>query len=260
MKVKIGLQTITWGDPQKKIMGEILGTASDIGYDGVELGWRHLATFAPADIGTLLSQYGMTLLGSHAGGNLEDAEQAGSEQRQIDVILNSVKAQGGELLMYSGLRYENDRKLARDVDSLNTIARLCHDQGVQLLYHNHDWEFADDGRVFDALLNQTVPELGFCPDVGWLYKTDHDPLVLEAMKDRIGAVHFKDFHTGERGTLNTCCLGDGRAPLREAAQWVKKLERESLWVIAEQDKSDEPAQEAAKKNFAFLSDCFGSLS
>lgn len=260
MECKFGLQTITWGDPQEGIMEEILSTVSRIGYDGVELGWRRLACFSPTEMSSLLRKNNILLLGAHGGGNLEDPVQAESEQRQIDSIISVVKALGGTMLMYSGVRYENDEKLENDISSLNTYAALCNEHGIRLLYHNHDWEFRDGAKVFNALVTQTVPELGFCPDIGWIYKAGADSLdVLNSIVHRIGAVHFKDFITDNPAHLDTCCLGSGQVPLGEAAVWLKQQDIPSLWIIAEQDRCDGPAEEAAEKNYAFLEKCFRSM-
>lgn len=258
MKIRIGLQTITWGDPQDPIMDRILDTAAACGYDGVEMGWRRIAPMGAGKLRQMLVDRGLSFIAAHAGGNLEDRAQADDERQQIDVILEGIQTLKGSFLMYSGLRYKSDEQLAQEIASLNAIAGRCAEAGVRLLYHNHDWEFLANGRAFEALLNETVPELGFCPDFGWLAKTGQDAMsLMEQMRDRIGAVHFKDFRTAAPGEKDVCCLGEGEVPLREAAAWIEGLDLDELWVIAEQDHHNGPAEEAAKRNAEFMKSCFG---
>ncbi len=138
---------------------------------------------------------------------------------------------------------------------LNRGAQNARARGVSLLYHNHDFEFASEGRAVNALLNDTVDALGWCPDIGWLMKGGVDvPEFLDGIKDRIGAVHFKDFATDGSAAERKCDtveLGEGVAPLDETAEWLKR-NKSGLWVIAEQDNASIPAREAAAKNAAYL--------
>jgi len=181
------------------------------------------------------------------------ADQADSERKQVDAILDGVAALGAKYLLYSGVKYQDDAQLAADIETLNAIARSCAKRGVRLLYHNHDFEFAGERRAWQALTNDTVPELGFCPDVGWLHKGGQDCVaILESIRDRVIAVHFKEFRTAEPAERDFCCLGDGCVPFKAIADWVKGLDRDEIWVIAEQDRHDGPPAEAAKKNADFL--------
>ena len=78
MSIRLGLQTITWGDPQDENMGDILDVAKVCGYEGVEIGWRRIAPIGVDKLGTMLTERGLCLAASHAGGNLMDTDQADS--------------------------------------------------------------------------------------------------------------------------------------------------------------------------------------
>jgi len=137
---------------------------------------------------------------------------------------------------------------------LRESARRCESAGVELLYHNHDWEFADEQRVMQALIEQTA--IGFCPDIGWVMRGVGSVAgvkpVLERLGERVGALHMKDFATVQPDEgLNTVMLGEGVAPLREAAEWAKGLP-EDMWLIAEQDQADGTPEEAITTNAHFL--------
>jgi sugar phosphate isomerase/epimerase len=159
--------------------------------------------------------------------------------------------------MFSGLRYHDADQFAADLAMLNRCARKAADRGVRLLYHNHNWEFAGSPRVMDLLLEKRAPELGFCPDVGWVAKAGEDVLAfLKQVAADTPLVHFKDFATLDPG-VDTVCLGDGVVPLAEVGAWIKSGENCVEWVIAEQDRADIPADEATTRNAQYLRQLFG---
>ena len=248
-KFPIACQTITWGAEQKEHFAEVFAEVAAAGFTGVEVGFRHIRETAPADLKKMLDHHGLVLAASHVGGNLFDPSQADAERAVLDEALDYLHAMGTKLLMYSGLRFKDDEQLARDIKTLNRAAAKCREQDVSLLYHNHNWEFAEDGKVIRALIKDG--ELGFCPDVGWVMKGGwkiND--LLDSICGRIGAIHFKDFATNGPG-CDTVPLGKGVAPLKEAAEWIKK-NTSGLWVIAEQDNTDILPAEAAAVNGDFL--------
>ncbi len=254
--VKRGLQTITFGDSQQQRFPEVFRIAAESGYEGVEIGYRRLVGADAGQLSAQLRSAGLELPAAHTGGNLEDLAQAGREQRMLDTILDAVEPLGTRLLMYSGLRYESDAQLRAEVARLQRSAQACRDRGWRLLYHNHDWEFADGGRVFSALLDETDDALGLCVDVGWVAKAGEDVLAtLEGVRSRLGAVHFKDFASLERGVVDTVVLGTGVVPLRDAAEWVRGADLGTMWVIAEQDSAPDP-EAAVRANGAFLKELF----
>jgi len=252
---KLACQTITWGEGQRNEFPTVFEQVARAGYAGVEIGFRHIREIKPADLAVMLDRQGLMLVASHIGGNLFDTQQAGRERSMMDETLDYLEQMGTKLLMYSGLRYESDEQLATGIDMLNRAAQQAATRGVRLLYHNHDFEFAAGGKVVDALLNDTVDALGWCPDIGWVMRGGADVVeFLDKIKDRIGAVHFKDFAgdgSGEQRKVDTVVLGEGVAPLDEAAEWLKR-NKSGLWVIAEQDRADVPAGEAAARNAAYL--------
>lgn len=253
--VRIACQAITWGDGIGEKLTEILPAMAAAGYEGAEIGFRHIQSVPAERTRGLLVENGLELAASHVGGNLEDIGQAQREQGMIDSVLDYLEKTETRYLMYSGLRYENDEQLAADIEMIGRAARQCAERGVQLLYHNHNWEFEANHRVMNRLLEQAPQELGLCPDVGWVAKAGVDVISwLDSVADRIGAVHFKDFATLETG-MDPAILGTGAAPLTDVAAWVRRSLND-IWVVAEQDSADIPAADAAKQNAEFLTSVF----
>lgn len=254
-RTKLACQTITFGPEQSGDFPAVLAAVAAAGYAGVEVGFRHFAALPPGEFGRMLDDAGLSLVASHVGGNLQDTEQAGGERRMIEAVLDALDPLGTKLLMYSGLRQESDEQLARELGGLSDAARVAADAGVRLLYHNHDWEFADGRRVMDAILRDAPDELGLCPDIGWVMKGGEDVRAfLHETADRIGALHFKDFATTDPG-VDTVLLGEGAVPLKKAAEWVQTSSPD-LWVIAEQDSADVPAADAVAANARYLRSIF----
>lgn len=260
MTFQFACQTITWGEDQAQRFDSIFNAVAAAGFQGVEIGYRHIAAVPPEQLKTRLSGQGLALAATHVGGNLEDADQAGKERGLLDAVMDYLDTAGAGLLMYSGLRGDTADDVAGDIAMLGRAAERAAARGMRLLYHNHQWEFRGSG-IMDALLAAAPPSLGLCPDIGWLMRGGVDiPAFLEKHASRIGAVHLKDFAT--RGTapsfsdIDTVPLGRGVAPLRETAAWLRERQDlpDPLWIIAEQDVYDGPPAEAAGVNGRFLQD------
>lgn len=270
MAIRTACQTITWGPGQAERWETILSVAKEAGYDGIEVGWRHIQEFSPDALAASFRKHGLVLAASHIGGNLEDRGQAESEYGMLDRVLESLNATGTSLLMYSGLMCKTREELDAALDMLSRAAERCAGRGVSLLFHNHNWEFRGAPRaevawenqeavhgVMDALLERTG--VGLCPDLGWVAKAGIDVLAfLEANKSRIGAVHFKDFATMNE-VADTTELGKGVAPLAEAAAWIRAT-YDDLWVMAEQDSTQKTPEASIRENGAWFREVFGAAS
>jgi len=258
MKIRLGCQTIIWGDNPAERFDRILPAVRAAGFDGVEIGFRHIRDLPPEGLKASLREHDLVLAASHIGGNLEDPDQAGGERSLLDAALDYLAAAGCSRLMFSGLNGESVDAVAGDIAVLGRAAESAAGRGVQLHYHNHHWEFLREG-IMEAVLERTPDSLLLCPDVGWLYRAGVDARsFLEQNASRVGALHFKDFATPGDGqvsfNLDTVPLGEGLAPLREVAEWLRTgpLAVDPLWVIAEQDRHDGPAEEAVSVSGRFL--------
>jgi len=255
MPIQLGCQTITFGGNQNEDFPAVFAAVARAGFAGVELGFRHIADIAPEKLAQMLAAEGLALAGSHIGGNLEDTAQAEGGKKILDSVLDYLNAMDVGILMYSGLRGQGD-ELLEQIDMLNRAAATCQGRGVRLCYHNHDWEFADDEGIMRALMERAVPELGVCPDVGWVHKGGKDVIeFLDSVRERVAYAHFKDFAGVGSERLDFVELGKGVVPLLDAAEWFKQ-NASDVWIVAEQDKSDLPPAEAVAQNGAYLSSLF----
>ncbi len=252
------LQTITWGDPQHHLFDGIFELAAESGFRGLEIGYRRLSAIDTGDMQALLEKYGLVVNASHIGGNLADLDQAAGERDDLDSILTRLYALKIPYLLYSGLNEADDDVLDASIRALNATASKCADRGIMLLYHNHDWEFADGGRIWNRLLDSADPNIGFAPDLGWMAKAGEDlTTVLNTLDERIRVLHFKDFISRDPGQ-NTCHLGEGIVDFGPAWAWLARRGDRDLWITAEQDHADN-ADEACQINGAYLSDQLAAL-
>jgi sugar phosphate isomerase/epimerase len=94
-----------------------------------------------------------------------------------------------------GMTLEEARRTAALANRLGREARRA---GLQYAYHNHDFEFADQGGGaigYDLLLEETDPELvRFEIDCGWMTLGGRDPRAYFARyPNRFPMIHVKDF-------------------------------------------------------------------
>jgi sugar phosphate isomerase/epimerase len=66
-------------------------------------------------------------------------------------------------------------------DKLNVAGAICKKAGIQLCYHNHDFEFKqEDGKYpYETLLSATDKDLVKMEmDIYWIYRAKQDPIKL----------------------------------------------------------------------------------
>ncbi|MEP0563424.1 MAG: sugar phosphate isomerase/epimerase [Paracoccaceae bacterium] len=249
--MKTALQTITWGDPQQHLFDEIFGVANLNGFQGVEIGFRRLGQVGIKKAQSLLAKHRVELSASHIGGNLTDLVQAANERDALQTVLSYLIALNCRYLVFSGLNVEDEGELSVELEKLRSIALGCADQGVTLLYHNHDWEFRNNRRIWNRLQSAEIEGLGYAPDLGWAVKGGQDMgALLDEIGDRTKVLHFKDFVTWEDGQ-NTCHLGDGVVDFAPAWTWLSRQADRDIWITAEQDNADN-CDLACQVNSAFL--------
>jgi sugar phosphate isomerase/epimerase len=252
-RIRLACQSITFGERQKQPIEEVVPAVSAAGYEGWEVGFRHIRQ-TPADkLAEALDEAGLELVAVHTGSELKDADPGGP--CAVQYILDYLEPLGTDRIVYSGLEREDEDTFLRHFEALNRCAAQCAEQGVHVLYHNHAHEFEDDAFIMRTILEDGAPELKLCPDIGWVHRAGADVMeFLKEAKDRLGALHFKDFADMDTDP-HIVRLGEGEVPLREAAEWTRE-NAPGLWVMAEQDTPDGSPEEAVRANARFLRQVF----
>lgn len=82
-------------------------------------------------------------------------------------------------------------------DILTTLGKKCNEQGLKLLYHNHDFEYKENAEgivPIEYMLENTDPEfVNFQMDLYWVTKAGADPVAyFEKYPGRFKLWHVKD--------------------------------------------------------------------
>jgi sugar phosphate isomerase/epimerase len=184
-----GIQLYTVRSLMEKDAAGTLAAIARIGYREVEFAGLHGAT-AEAMRG-VLDDLGLVSPSSHIG--LEELD------RGADEVFARSRVLGNRYVVVPWLPEERRRTIDDYADvaaALNRHGRVARDAGLQLGYHNHDFELQRIGGVvpYDVLLDRTDPSLVAMElDLFWLAKGGGDPLTYFARHPgRFAMLHVKD--------------------------------------------------------------------
>lgn len=203
-----GLALYTVRDAMESDAKTTLQAVADAGYSYLEAAGYNDGKFynmTPGDFKKLLNQLGLKPVSSH---------QSTVTMENADAMIADVKAAGFKYFVIPvppmGL-FNFDRETrtmsmtggaANLAEIVNTLGKKCHAAGLELLYHNHDFEFQkdSDGIVpIDYLLEHCDPKyVNFQMDLYWVTKAGADPVAyFEKYPGRFKIWHVKDMD--ERG-------------------------------------------------------------
>lgn len=107
---------------------------------------------------------------------------------------------------------------------LNKAGEICKKAGIQLCYHNHDFEFKqEDGKYpYEMLLNNTDADLVKMEmDIYWIYRAKQDPIALfERYPKRFPLWHVKDMDNTPKQMFTE--VGNGVIPFKKVFGAAKK--------------------------------------
>jgi sugar phosphate isomerase/epimerase len=184
-----GIQLYTVRTLLEKDVEGTLAELSGMGYREVELAGLHSLT--PEAFRSLLDRHQLTAPSMHIGLPQLRGDPAPA--------FAAAKTLGTHYVVVPWLDVNERETIAAyrsRAAELNTIGRQAKDAGLQLGYHNHDFELAPiDGIVpYDVLLARTDPAFVTMElDLFWLAKGGGDPAAyFERHPGRFSMVHVKD--------------------------------------------------------------------
>jgi len=243
VKNPVAVQMYTLRD---QVATDIVGTlraVAELGYGAVEL--HTLGGLSARDLRTELDTLGLQVTGMHiALARLE---------REPDAAIADVRTLGGHYVVCPWL--PPDRRGADDYHAiapkLNQIGRDCRAQGLQLCYHNHDFEFQRFGEQtgFDILFGETDPALVQSElDLYWTAFAGFDPAAqINRLAGRVPLVHLKDMAAKSRTFAEV-----GHGTLDFPAILAACDEAGAEWMIVEQDRCERPPLESIGMSLAYL--------
>lgn len=247
----IGIQLYTLRNQIKEDLAGTLKAVAAAGYRQVEPYGFPDAT--ALDLIKVSKDLGMAANSSHfAWESVTDPDKAGVAP--FAEVLQKAKDAGLSHLVIPYLHGET-RKTADDYKRLaercNAGAALAREAGIQLAYHNHNFEFqplADGKSGYEVFAAEFSPEMKFELDVFWVKVGGIDPVeLLGKLKGRVSQIHLKDLKSGmalpEFGKVPEDAfkeLGQGIIPMEPI------IEAAALAGVAhahvEQDQSPDPVK------------------
>jgi len=145
---------------------------------------------------------------------------------------------------YDGEAFESVDGIEAAADRLGTIATDLAAYEINLLYHNHTFEFdeveTDNGRkiAFEVFVDRADGRFGFEPDVGLAFRTGYDPVdLLELTAGQAPVVHLTDTIPDDDHRLHAD-VGTGSVDVSACAGAAAEYGAE--WLVCENGRTDDP--------------------
>ena len=241
----IGLQLYTVRDAMGKDPSATLAKIAQIGYTSVEgatyTGTEKFYGMSPSAFKKVLKQNGLIIPSAHyrlgeektkgeivSGTLLHDWDKAVDAAAEVGikymVCAYLSEAERGDLNHYKYV-----------ADQLNIAGERCKKSGIQLCYHNHDFEFVKQGDTYpyDILMATDKDLVKMEMDIYWIKKASQDPIALfNQHPGRFPLWHVKDMDNTTAKDFTE--VGNGVIDFKEIFKYKNKAGMKYFFV--EQDK------------------------
>ena len=266
---KLGYQVYSARDEAEKDLFGVLTQLKAMGYDGVEM--AGLYGHSAKDVRKMLDDAGLRAISAHIA-------MAGTEYGMLRDAADAAEL-GCEYVAVPFLTPEMRPGVpgfAKTLKDIQAYSRILKQAGIQLLYHNHDFEFVEVcgmpglDFMYAAMDEETLKtELDVC----WVKYAGYDPCqYIRKYAGRCPIVHLKDY-VGEKGEDSPYALlsADGKddksngkkvrfefKPVGYGCQDIPAIVRAgresgAKWFIVEQDLSvGRTPLEAARMSAEFV--------
>lgn len=246
--MKLGLQLYSVRDEMEKDFFGTLQKVKAMGYEGGELAGYF--SYTPEEVKDMFAKAGLEPISAHVSYNelISGIEKTVKNYKLIGCKYIAIPHLPEEL------RYGKEA-YTEVVENIKKIGKVCNENGIVLMYHNHDFEFektTDGEYVLDALYNEVSSDLLKTEiDTCWVNVAGVNPCeYVEKYTGRAPVVHLKDFF-GERNAnmyeligvdskkvekknnFEFRPLGYGKQDIQAIVDSAKKAG--AKWLIAEQD-------------------------
>lgn len=260
MALPVAIQLYSLRDEMAKDFEGTLKAVKKMGYDGVE--FAGLYDHDPKEVKAMCDELGLVPISAHVTTDEYLCDEGG-----VPAVLDRWQAVGVKYVVIPYLVEDRRPGAARwkgeDVknptyDLMKAVGEGAIERGMQLLYHNHDFEFKNkiDGKyMLEVLYDSFTPELLASElDTCWVNVGGEVPAdYIKKFTGRAPVVHLKDFHmTGslpkhlyaligideeesqaEENTFEFRPVGHGLQDM--PAILASSIEAGAKWVVVEQD-------------------------
>ena len=204
----------------------ILGFLSEQGMNKVEL----FEVEAFAETKEILDKYNMSSPSTHMGFSaLEDVNLIINNLTKCNIqnaiVPSPVGKPGGK---FSALFDKTEEEWNEFGKSLSSYVEIFRDNGINLGYHNHSFEFnpLPSGKMPIECILDHNENLKFEIDLGWVVAGNADPIYwIKKYSYKIIACHLKDFISQDLDLIehdSQCAIGDGFIDWKKVLSEVKK--------------------------------------
>ncbi|WP_426671096.1 sugar phosphate isomerase/epimerase family protein [Mucilaginibacter sp. McL0603] len=242
-KKYIGLQLYTVRDAMGKDPAATLAKVAQIGYNSVEAGYADGKFYGldGAAFSALLKQNGLIMPSCHYRLGEEKTNgvaAAGTILNGWDKAVDDAAKVGLHYMVCAWLAPSERGSLdhyKQVADDLNKAGETCKKAGIQLCYHNHDFEFIqENGKYpYEILLADTDKKLVKMEmDLYWMTKAKQDPIAtFNKNPGRFPLLHLKDMDNTDKQMFTE--VGNGIVDFKKILSHADKAGVK--YVFVEQD-------------------------
>lgn len=258
---EIGLQLYTVRDAMDKDPLATLAHVAKIGFNSVEgatyTGSEKFYGMGPKEFAKVLKNNGLIIPSSHY--RLGEEKQGGADVK--GTMLHDWgkavddAAEAGIKYMVCAYLSEEERggldHYKEVAHQLNIAGERCKKAGIQLCYHNHNFEFEkqDDQFPYDILLNTDKNLVKMELDLYWVKKAGQDPIALfKKHPGRFPLWHVKDMDNTAQADFTE--VGSGIINFKEIFKYKKLAGMKHFFV--EQDKCPGDPFVSITKSFKYI--------
>jgi len=237
----LAIQLYTVRDAVSKDLEKTLERLAFLGFKNLEI-YGYNGTFFGKnriEFKSILKNTGLKVISSHHRTGITDKKNGtflqNWEKTLEDLSFICSKYAVCSYLSEAERTLENYSKLPEVLENAGEISKQ---NGIQLAYHNHDFEFMrmdEENNYYDFILKNTSPDLVKMElDLYWISKAGLDPLTyFEKYPERFPLWHVKDM---QKDTKNFTEIGNGTIDFKRIFEAKEKAGLE-YWFL-EQDFGD----------------------
>ena len=189
-KFNVGLQLYSIREDMERDMDAALKSVREIGYDYVE--FAGYFGKSAGEVRALCDKHGLTCISVHQGFD------AFSENRAEAIeYLKTIGARYCAIPYMAKDKHKGGGSFEKTTAEFIALGTAMKEAGIQLLYHNHDFEFSKfEGKYLLDWLYEAIPEdiLKTELDICWVRYAGESPYnYIKKYSGRSPIVHLKDF-------------------------------------------------------------------
>lgn len=179
----------------------------------------------------------------------------GRSLRSVKAVVRTIRElhakHGIDVFVFSGM-FSDVKGAKKWAKYLKDIADEVRADGCRILYHNHTEEFqkvsvhgATMTTALDYFFSLVGEDIALQLDIGWAGVADDEVALAQHYRDRIAAIHLKDFTAGTKGkydnsnitTERFAAIGCGEIRTADVLAMREAFPQFSGSIIIDQDKS-----------------------